>query len=121
MERVITRFSEELKRHVVSEIENGRLRCVDAAREYRISKSVLKNWLCDYGRFRPKRSVVEVVMKSEKDKIAELEQALSEAHLKIRLYDKILEQAGMKYKTDLKKTFGIQVSGQARGKGGASK
>ena len=120
MDNVIHRFSEELKRHIVSEIESGNLSRADAAREYGASKSLLKGWLEDYGKFRPKRTIVEVIMKSEKDKIAELEKALSEAHLKIRLYETMLDQASRKYKTDLKKTFGTQQSGRIKGKGGAS-
>jgi transposase len=121
VDKVTRRFSEEFKQHIVSEVESGNLSLSEAAREYGASKCVVHGWLKDYGKFRPKRTVVEVVMRSEKEKIAELEKALSEAHLKIRLYEKMLEQAGKKYKTDLKKTFGNQPSGAAKGKGGVSK
>ncbi len=106
MERRV--FSEELRRHIVEEIESGRLSIADAAQEYRAYRSVVKGWLKEYGKFRPERSVVEVVMKSEKDRIGELEKALAEAHLKIRLYDEIMKQAGKKYHVDLKKTFGSE-------------
>lgn len=108
MDNIRKTYSEEFKRHIVEEIEGGGLCQIDAAREYGLAKSLVKLWLSEYGRFRPQRSVMEIVMKSEKDKIAELEKALAEAHLKIRLYDEILTQAGKKYKTDLKKTFGIE-------------
>lgn len=122
MERAVSRrYSESFREQVVSEVESGRMSCAEASREYGISKSLMKNWLNEYGKFRPQRSIVEVVMKSEKEKISELEKALSEAHLKLRLYDKMLELAGKKYKTDLKKTFGNQVSEGAKDKGGVSK
>ena len=37
------------------------------------SVTMVQKWLEEYGRFKPKRDVVEVVMKSEQDKIAALE------------------------------------------------
>lgn len=107
MDTIRKSYDEAFKRHLVSEIESGELSQADAAKEYGVSKSLVKNWLAEYGRFRPERSVVEIVMKSEKERIAELEKALADAHLKIRVYDEILNQAGKKYKADLKKTFGI--------------
>lgn len=106
MDTMVRRYSEEVRRHIVDEVESGRLCQADAAKEYGISKSLVKGWLSEYGRFRPKRSIMEVVMKSEKERISELEKALADAHLKIRVYDEILNQAGKKYKVDLKKTFG---------------
>ena len=51
----------------------------------------------------------EVVMKSEEERIAALEKALAEAHLKLLVHEKIIEVASKKYKVDLKKTFGPQA------------
>jgi transposase-like protein len=106
MERVRYSFSEELKRGLVEEIEGGRLSIRDAASEVGTGVTQVQKWLEEYGRFKPKRDIVEVVMKSEKDKIAELEKALAEAHLKVRVYDELITQANKKYKTDIKKNFG---------------
>lgn len=100
------RFSEELKVRIVEEIENGSFSITEAHHEYGTTKASIKNWLEEYGRFKPKRSIVEVVMKSEQERIAELEKALADAHLKMRIYDEIINLAGKKYKVDLKKTFG---------------
>lgn len=47
----------------------------------------MQQWLEEYGRFKLKR---EVVMKSEQDKIAALEKALADAHLKLRVYDELM-------------------------------
>lgn len=113
----MTRFSEELKRHIVSEIEGGTLSQADAKKEYGIAGKVLRYWLSEYGRFRPQRSIVEVVMKSEKERIAELEKALADAHLKMRVYDEIISLAGKKYKVDLKKNFGTEQWGTLEAKG----
>jgi transposase-like protein len=110
MDNVTHKHSESLKRAIVDEVESGRMSRADASLEYGVAKSLLQMWLNEYGRFKPKRSVVEIVMKSEKDKIAELEKALAEAHLKIRVYDEILNEADRRYKLDLKKNFGIPPS-----------
>ena len=118
---VTHRYSEELQRRVVQEVESGKLSIAEAAAEYQTTKGSVKSWMSVYGKFQPKRSIVEVVMKSEKEKIAELEKALAEAHLKIRLYDEILNIAGKKYKTDLKKTFGALPSESSKGRSTPSK
>lgn len=103
-------YSEELKRNIVSEIESGRINKKDAAEMAHTTMTMVEKWLETYGRFKPKRDIVEVVMKSEKDKIAELEKALAETHLKLRISEKIVEIASRQYKVDLKKSFGTALS-----------
>lgn len=49
-------------------------------------------------------------MKDEKEKIQELQQALSDAHLKLRLYEKMFELAGAELQTDIKKNFYTEAS-----------
>lgn len=118
MERVLHRYSEELKRGIVEEIESGRLSVRDASAETQAGVTQVQKWLEEYGRFKPKRDVVEVVMKSEKEKIAELEKALAEAHLKIRVYDELISLADKRYKTDIKKNFGTRPLGSSAGEQG---
>jgi len=113
MERARHSYSEELKRGIVEEIESGQLSVRDAASAARTGVTQVQKWLDEYGRFKPKRDIVEVVMKSEKDKLAELEKALAEAHLKIRVYDELINQANKRYKTDIKKNFGTQPPGSS--------
>lgn len=115
MERALHRYSEELKRGIVEEIESGHLSVREAARDTQAGVTQVQKWLEEYGRFKPKRDVVEVVMKSEKEKIAELEKALAEAHLKIRVYDELINQANKRYKTDIKKNFGTPPLGSSAG------
>lgn len=121
MDKELRRHSESLKRAVVEEIESGRMSRADASKEYDIPKSLLKQWVNDFGRFKPQRSVVEVVMKSEKERIAELEKALAEAHLKNRVYDEIIKEASRRYKVDLKKSFGPASSESSGGTDSKSK
>jgi len=107
MERAQHRYSAELKQRLVAEIEAGHLSLREAARDAQTTVTMIQKWLEEYGRFKPKRDVVEVVMKSEQDKIAALEKALADAHLKLVVYDELIRQANKRYKTDLKKNFGM--------------
>lgn len=121
MNMVRRSYDESLKRAIVSEIEGGHISLMDASREYGIAKCALRLWLNEYGRFRRKPDRVEVVMKSEKERIEELEKALADSHLKNRLYEEIISLANKKYKTDLKKTFGTLQPEGSTGKGSKSK
>lgn len=103
-------FSAEVKRTIAKEVEDGTLSLREAAERAHTSVNRVKMWLEEYGRFKPKHDRVEVVMKSEQDRIAALEKALAEAHLKIQVYDEIIKLAGKKYQVDLKKNFGTERS-----------
>ena len=105
-ERAQHRYSAELKQRLVAEIEAGHLSIREAARDAQTTVTLMHQWLEEYGRFKPKRDIVEVVMKSEQDKITALEKALADAHLKLVVYDELITQANRLYKTDLKKSFG---------------
>jgi transposase-like protein len=106
MERAHHRYSPELKERLVAEIESGHLSMREAARDAQTNVTMIQKWLEEYGRYKPKRDVVEVVMKSEQERISTLEKALAEAHLKLRVYDELITQANKHFKTDLKKSFG---------------
>ena len=107
MTRSFHQYSPELKQRLVEEIEAGQLSLREAARDAQTSVTMVQKWLEEYGRFKPKRDIVEVVMKSEQDRIATLEKALAEAHLKLQVYDELITQANKRYKTDIKKNFGM--------------
>lgn len=113
MERAQQQYSSELKQRLVEEIEHGHLSVREAARDARTSVTMIQKWLKEYGRFKPKRDVVEVVMRSEQDKIAALETALAAAHLQLRVYDELITQANKRFKTDIKKNFGMSPLGPA--------
>jgi len=121
MTQQIKRYDETFRRYVVKEIEDGGLSMADASRQYGITKGLVRLWLEEYGRYRPKRDVVEVVMKSEQEKIQELEKALSEAHLKIRAYEELLKIAERNQGGGLKKNTGTTLSEPSGKKGGQSK
>jgi transposase-like protein len=113
MEQAHRRYSPELKQRIVDEIEAGHLSVREAAREVQTSRTMIQKWLAAFGRYKPKRDIVEVVMKSEQERIAALEKALADAHLKLQVYDELILQANQHYKTDLKKSFGTGPRGSA--------
>ncbi len=117
MERSRRQFSPELKQRVVEDIEAGHLSIREAARTVQTTAAMVHHWLDEFGRYRPKRNVVEVVMKSEQERIAALEKALAEAHLTLQVYDELITQANKRYKTDLKKSFGTTSLGPAASSG----
>ena len=106
MERAQMSFSPELKRAIVEELESGQISMREAAARGHTTVSRIQLWLKEYGKYQPKRDIIEVVMKSEEEHITALEKALAEAHLKLLVHEEIIELAGKKYKVDLKKTFG---------------
>jgi len=99
-------YSPELKQRLVDEIEGGQLTLREAAQDARTTVAMVRTWLEEFGRYKPKRDIVEVVMRSEQDRIAALEKALAEAHLTLLVYDELITQANKRYKTDIKKNFG---------------
>ena len=109
MARSFHHYSPELKQRLVQEIEAGQLSLREAARDAHTTVAMVQTWLREYGRFQPKRDIVEVVMKSEQDRIAALEKALAEAHLKLQVFDELITQANKHYKIDIKKNFGMPL------------
>lgn len=77
MARAHHQYSSELKQRLVEEIETGHLSIRGAARDAQTTVAMVQVWRREYGRFQPKRDIVEVVMKSEQDRIAALEKALA--------------------------------------------
>lgn len=113
MEKVRMSYGAEVKRAIVEDLENGCISMREAAQRGHTSVGRVKMWLEEYGKYKPKRDIVEVVMKSEEEKISALEKALADAHLKLRVYDEILALASKKYRVDLKKTFGGRLSNES--------
>lgn len=107
MTRAVHSYSAELKQRLVEEIEAGHLSLREAAADAQTSVTMVQKWMDEYGRFKPKRDIVEVVMKSEQDRIAALEKLLAEAHVKLQVYDELITQANKRFKTDIKKNFGM--------------
>ena len=103
------KYSKVLIERIVSDICSGKLSQAEACREYGVNRATMRDWVQLYGRLKH-RKVVEVVMSDQKDKIAELQKALGEAHMKLRVYESLLDIAKTKYNLDLKKNIGTTPS-----------
>jgi transposase-like protein len=100
------RYSEAFKLQVVRELEEGRhANCHSAGTAYGIGGAeTVRRWVCEYGKNHLIGKVIHVSTTTErselrkaKDRIRELERALSDAHLDIRLeqsYVKLACRAG---------------------------
>jgi transposase-like protein len=101
-------FSIDLKRNIVAEIEAGHISIREASQSCQAAVSQVKQWLDEFGKYKPKRDVVEVVMKSEKDKISELEKAVAELHMKARYFEILVDLAEKEYGIEIKKNCELQ-------------
>ena len=104
--RVVRQYSEALKQQVVEEISQGKVTVEEAKRRYGIpSHKTINRWRKARGKMEVVTKLVRVVMKSEKDRIRELEEALADEKLKNRLYnyqlDYLMEEHGEEFKKKL--------------------
>jgi transposase-like protein len=100
---ILKRYSEALKLRVVRSIENGEQSQAEAARECGCSKGCINHWMRKYGTTRKHSRIVRIAMKDEKERIRELESALAQAHMKLEVYDKMLEFACEEEGLEIKK------------------
>jgi transposase-like protein len=85
-------YSEALKMQVVAEFEKGRASAYELMADYDIhSKSSIYNWSRKYGKLKRETKVVRIIMKSEKERIKELEKAVADLTLKNRAYAALIE------------------------------
>ncbi len=114
--KVVMRYSEAFKLQVVRELEQGRFENVGAAgRVYGVRGSeTVANWVRRYGKEHLLRKVVRVMKADEqaevqslRKRVRELERALADAHLDLKLeaaYVKLAcEAAGVKDVVEFKK------------------
>ena len=114
------RYSEAFRQKVISEIERGKYRIKEASRLYEVPFQTIYNWLHKYGKNHLIGKIVRVEMKSELDRLKQLEaekkvleSALAQAHLKIITLESTIEVAEEKFNIDFKKKPGSKVSKEA--------
>lgn len=107
-EKVIYRYSENLKRQIVSEVESGTLTVSEAKEYYGVAnRRTINRWLWKYGERQVKTRVVRVLMKDEQRRIRELEKALADERLKRELYAAQLKRYAQEV-PDLKKRLSTE-------------
>lgn len=108
-----TDYSEAFKRKVVAEYEQGFSTKDYLQQKYRIGgNSRILEWCRKYGKLNyPKTGITGRPMKDpQKQKIKELEKALKEAELKVKLYEKIIEIAERDEGIPITKKYGAMQS-----------
>ena len=79
--KIVTRYSEALKRKIVEEVSLGVLTAREAKELYGISSTrTINRWIQVQGKQSTK--IVRVMMKSEKERIRELEQAVADLEIR---------------------------------------
>jgi len=124
-QKEIYRYSDCFKEKVVQEISAGST-IAEACRRYDIkSLSTVQKWLKKYGRTELLNTIIRVKMKTEDDKIKQLESenkrlkiALADATLAKDVLEVLIEEVDAHYQTDVKKNFGQKLSADARQKKG---
>ena len=122
---VVVKYSEAFKLMVVSELESGRLRSREEARQrYGIKGSVtVAKWVRKYGKPGIQGRVVRVETTDERDqikalkaRIADLERAVVDSKVQEALhkayFDIVCRECGVKDPAALKKSIAAKLSGQ---------
>ena len=110
---VIKRYSTAFKKKVIEEIESGKLTKSGARRLYGIGgETTIQKWIKQFGKLHLLNKIVRIEMKDEVSKLKQLEKekrdlesALAQAHLKLVVYESIIEVAEEELGKDLKKNL----------------
>ena len=116
VQRTIIRYSNCFKAKVVQEISSGSS-ITEIRRRYDIKgEGTVQRWLMKYGRSDLLNTVIRVKMRSEDDKIKQLEAenkrlkiALADATLAKDLLETLIDVVDAHYQTDVKKNFGQEL------------
>lgn len=110
-------FSEEVRRKIVKDIENGKASVSGVHREYDVSFTTIYRWLYKYSRHLHKGQVTVVQMKSEAYKTKELEKqikdleaALGRKQMEIDFLNKMIDIGKEELGVDLKKKYSTPPS-----------
>lgn len=108
--KVIRTFSEELKRKIVSEIEQGKLTPTEVSRCYNVRRSNVYKWIDRYAQETTpsERLVLECDSDTQKAislqaRVSELERALGRKQLELQFHQELIALAEKHYGVDLKK------------------
>ena len=106
------RFSEEIKKKIVHDIESGLATVLQSSRELLTSEKTIYSWIYKYSRYLKKNRVMVIEDKSESYRTKELEKRLKEAEaalgrkqMEIDFLNKLIEFANEEFKIDIKKNL----------------
>jgi len=108
--RILRVFSEELKRKLVDEIENKRLKVRDVVNLYHVTNTSVYKWVKQYSSFKPTGTTMVVESESQETKtdrlmqrIMELERNVGKKQLEIEFLNKSIELCSSELGYDVKK------------------
>jgi transposase len=112
-ESVVTRtFSDELKRKIVAQIEQGTLGVTEVSRCYSVRRSSVYKWIARFGSASTpaERLILEADSDTRKaimlqQRVAELERALGQKQLELEIAERAVVIAKEHYGIDLKKNI----------------
>jgi transposase-like protein len=91
--KIVHRYSEALKRKIAEEVSRGVLTSREAMVMYGIqSRRTVNRWVNQYGDNPSTTKIVRVMMKSEKERIEELERALADEKIRTMVYAAQLQE-----------------------------
>lgn len=109
-ERQVRTFSEEVKRKVVKDIEQGKASVAQVCREYGVSHVSVYKWLNRYSSYLQKGAKLVVELSSEgyrskelEKKVKELEAVVGRKQMEIDFLEKLIEIANGELEIDIKK------------------
>jgi transposase len=115
--RVIRSFSQELKRKIVAEIEQGKLTPTEVSRCYQVRRSNVYRWIARFGSSSTptERLVLECESDTQKAlalqvRVAELERALGQKQLELEISQRIIAVAEEQLGVDFKKNCALGSS-----------
>ena len=110
-------FSDEVRKGVVRDIEQGKCTVLQASRELQVCHQTVYLWLYKYSLHLQKGRIMVVQKQSEEyrakeleKRIADLEAALGRKQMELDLLNKVLDLASKEFKIDLKKNLPDQPS-----------
>ncbi len=111
------KFSEDFKRKLVKEFEQGTMSVYQMSKLYSIATTQIYDWIYKFSIFNEKGSRIVEMKDSQTTKLKELEQRIKELEqnvgqkqIKIEFLEKMIDLAKQEFNIDIKKNFATPQS-----------
>lgn len=112
------RYSEDFKRRVVSDYEQGSYSVLQLSKLYKISEQIIYRWIYKFSTFNQTGARIiemkdssEAKLKEMEQRIRDLERMVGQKQIKIDYLEKMIEIAKTDLDIDIKKNFATPQSG----------
>ncbi len=122
--RKTRKYSEDFKKNIVKEFENGKYSVLQLGKLYNIHIQTIYNWIYKYSKLNEKGvRIVEMKdsstkkLQEQEQKIKELERMIGQKQIKIDYLEKMIDLAKQEFDIDIKKNSNTPPSnGSKKGK-----